>query len=35
MATNVAGAFLHSREAVKAMLPNRSGAIDVIFNNAG
>lgn len=27
MATNVTGAFLHSREAVKAMLPNRSGAI--------
>ena len=27
MATNVTGAFLHSREAVKAMIPNRSGAI--------
>ena len=27
MATNVTGAFLHSREAVKAMLPNRSGAV--------
>lgn len=26
-ATNVTAAFLHSREAVKAMLPNRSGAI--------
>jgi NAD(P)-dependent dehydrogenase (short-subunit alcohol dehydrogenase family) len=27
METNVTGAFLHSREAVKAMMPNRSGAI--------
>lgn len=26
-ATNVTAAFLHSREAIKAMLPNRSGAI--------
>lgn len=27
METNVTGAFLHSREAAKAMMPNRSGAI--------
>ena len=27
METNVTGAFLHSREAVKAMMPARSGAI--------
>ena len=27
MQTNVTGAFLHSREAMKAMMPNRSGAI--------
>ncbi|MBR2816523.1 MAG: SDR family oxidoreductase [Reyranella sp.] len=27
METNVTGAFLHSREAVKAMMPNKSGAI--------
>ena len=27
METNVTGAFLHSREAAKAMIPNRSGAI--------
>lgn len=27
MDTNVTGAFLHSREAVKAMIPNKSGAI--------
>ena len=27
MQTNVTGAFLHSREAQKAMMPNRSGAI--------
>jgi NAD(P)-dependent dehydrogenase (short-subunit alcohol dehydrogenase family) len=27
MTTNVTGAFLHSREAVKAMIPNKSGAI--------
>jgi NAD(P)-dependent dehydrogenase (short-subunit alcohol dehydrogenase family) len=27
METNVTGAFLHSREAMKAMLPNRAGAI--------
>ncbi|HEV2566634.1 MAG TPA: SDR family oxidoreductase [Microvirga sp.] len=27
METNVTGAFLHSREAMKAMMPNRSGAI--------
>ncbi len=27
METNVTGAFLHSREAMKAMVPNRSGAI--------
>ena len=27
METNVTGAFLHSREAMKAMMPNKSGAI--------
>lgn len=27
METNVTGAFLHSREAAKAMIPNKSGAI--------
>lgn len=27
MATNVTGAFLHSREAAKAMIPNKKGAI--------
>ena len=27
METNVTGAFLHSREAMKAMLPNKSGSI--------
>ncbi|QEL22019.1 SDR family oxidoreductase [Bosea sp. F3-2] len=27
METNVTGAFLHSREAAKAMMPNRAGAI--------
>src|SRR5918992_181991 len=27
MATNVTGAFLHSREAAKVMIPNKSGAI--------
>jgi NAD(P)-dependent dehydrogenase (short-subunit alcohol dehydrogenase family) len=27
MAVNVTGAFLHSREAMKAMIPNKSGAI--------
>ncbi|WP_207477369.1 SDR family NAD(P)-dependent oxidoreductase [Arenibaculum pallidiluteum] len=27
METNVTGAFLHSREAMKVMMPNRSGAI--------
>jgi NAD(P)-dependent dehydrogenase (short-subunit alcohol dehydrogenase family) len=27
METNVTGAFLHSREAAKAMMPNKSGAI--------
>lgn len=27
MSVNVTGAFLHSREAMKAMIPNRSGAI--------
>ncbi|CAM4036338.1 NAD(P)-dependent dehydrogenase, short-chain alcohol dehydrogenase family [Pedobacter westerhofensis] len=27
MATNVTGAFLHTREAMKAMIPNKSGAI--------
>lgn len=27
MATNVTGAFLHSREAMKAMIPKKSGAI--------
>jgi NAD(P)-dependent dehydrogenase (short-subunit alcohol dehydrogenase family) len=27
METNVTGAFLHSREAMKAMIPNRTGAI--------
>jgi NAD(P)-dependent dehydrogenase (short-subunit alcohol dehydrogenase family) len=27
METNVTGAFLHSREAAKAMMPNRSGSI--------
>jgi NAD(P)-dependent dehydrogenase (short-subunit alcohol dehydrogenase family) len=27
MATNVTGAFLHTREALKAMIPNKSGAI--------
>jgi NAD(P)-dependent dehydrogenase (short-subunit alcohol dehydrogenase family) len=27
METNVTGAFLHSREAMKAMIPNKSGAI--------
>lgn len=27
MATNVTGAFLHSREALKAMIPNKTGAI--------
>src|ERR1700761_659043 len=27
METNVTGAFLHSREAVKAMMPRKSGAI--------
>jgi len=27
METNVTGAFLHSREATKAMMPNKSGAI--------
>ncbi|AKU98382.1 Glucose 1-dehydrogenase [Labilithrix luteola] len=27
METNVTGAFLHSREAMKAMVPNKSGAI--------
>jgi NAD(P)-dependent dehydrogenase (short-subunit alcohol dehydrogenase family) len=27
METNVTGAFLHSREAMRAMMPNRSGAI--------
>jgi len=27
LATNVTGAFLHSKEALKAMIPNRSGAI--------
>lgn len=27
LATNVTGAFLHSKEALKAMIPNKSGAI--------
>ncbi len=27
LATNVTGAFLHSKEALKAMIPNKSGSI--------